>query len=220
MLIDTDKFVTKRLDPKEALPPDRTALIIIDMMNRFCDARWLSGGNPVREREIAGALDRIIPNLQTTLEAFRRTGGLVVHVVNAKWTQEGREVVPYQRGRDYDLFDTPAMSVIEPLTPRPGEIVVRKVASSAFTGTGLDFLLRNAGIEQVVLSGQYGSACVFYSLIQSREFGFRNIWLEDGIHYGSEASRPLFLALVGHMWARLASTEEVVRALALPSAGR
>ncbi len=217
MLIDTDKFVTKRMDPKEGLPPDRTALIIIDMMNRFCDPKWLSGGNPEREREIAGVLDQIIPKLQMALEAFRKTGGLIVHVVNAKWTQEGREVVSYQRGRDYDLFDTPAMSVVEPLAPRQGEIVVRKVASSAFTGTGLDFLLRNAGIEHVVLSGQFGSACVFYSLIQSREFGFKNVWLEDAILYGSEALKPLFLTLVGHMWARLASTEEVVRALGTPS---
>ncbi len=213
MLVDTDKFATKRLESGEALPPDRTALIIIDMMNRFCDPKWLSGGNPERAREIAGLLDRIVPNLQMTLEAFRKAGGLIVHVVNAKWTQEGREVVSYQRGRDYDLFDTEAMSVIDALAPRPGEIVVRKVASSAFTGTGLDFLLRNAGIENVVLSGQYGSACVFYSLIQSREFRFRNIWLEDGILYGSEASKPLFLTLVGHMWARLATTQEVVKAL-------
>ena len=213
MLIDTDKFATKRLEPGETLPADRTALIIIDMMNRFCDPKWLAGGNPERAREIAGLLDGIIPNIRTTMEAFRKAGGLVVHVVNAKWTQDGREVVSYQRGRDYDLFDTPAMSVIDALAPRPGEIVVRKVASSAFTGTGLDFLLRNAEVENVVLSGQYGSACVFYSLIQSREFGFRNIWLEDGILYGSEASKPLFLMLVGHMWARLATTQEVVRAL-------
>lgn len=220
MLIDTDKFVTKRLDPQEALPPDRTALVIIDMMNRFCDAKWLAGGNEERARWFAAELKTIIPNLRRALEAFRASGGLVVHVVNAKWTPEGREVVPYQRGRDYDLFDTPAMSVIEPLTPRRGEIVIRKVASSAFTGTGLDFLLRNAGVENVVLSGQYGTACVFYALIQSREFGFKNLWLEDGILYGSEMHKPLFAALVGAHWARLASTEEVVRALTLPSAGR
>lgn len=215
MLIDTDQFVTKRMDQQEVLPPDKTALVIVDMMNRFCDPKWLSGGHQKNERWFAAELDGVIPNIRLALEAFRASHALVAHVVNAKWTQEGREVVPYQRGRDYDLFDTPPMSVIEPLAPRSGEIVVRKVASSAFTGTGLDFLLRNAGIENLVLSGQYGSACVFYTLIQSREFGFRNYWLEDGILYGSEKHKHIFAALVGSQWARLASAKDVVHALSV-----
>ena len=48
------------------------------------------------------------------------------------------------------------------------------LAPGAFTGTGLDFMLRNADITDVLLTGTWGSACVFYTLIQSREFGFRN----------------------------------------------
>ena len=215
MLIDISQFVAKRIDQQEALSSDKTVLIIVDMMNRFCNPRWLSGGNPDRERWFAAELDRIIPNIRLVLEAFRASQSLVVHVVNAKWTPEGREAVPYQRGRDYDLFDTPPMSVVEPLEPQPGEIVIRKVASSAFTGTGLEFLLHNAGVESIVLSGQYGSACVFYTLIQSREFGFRNYWLEDGILYGSETYKHLFAALVGSQWAKMASASDVVRALAV-----
>ena len=213
MLIDTDQFKTRRLEAPDALPPDRSALIIVDMMNRFCDPEWLSQGSASGVRFFAAELPRIIPIIQQVLEAFRAAGGLVVHVVNARWTQEGREVVSYQRGRDYDLFDTEAMSVIDALAPRPDEILIRKVTSSAFTGTGLDFLLRNAGIEHVVLSGQYGSACVFYALIQSREFGFSNYWLEDGILYGSEVFKHLMPALVGSQWARLATGREVIRAL-------
>ncbi len=94
-----------------------------------------------------------------------------------------------------------------------GEVVIRKVGSSAFTGTGLDFLLRNAGIEYVVLSGQYGNACVFYALIQSRELGFDNFWLEDGILYSSEMNAHLFPALVGSSWAALTTSEEIGGAL-------
>ena len=217
MLIDTDHFVTKRIDLQNPLTPEKTALIIIDMMNRFCDTGWLARGNEAQAQWFEGELENIVPTLQLTLEAFRASNAMVVHVVNARWTHSGREVVPYQRGRDYDLFDTEAMSVIESLAPRPGEIVIRKVASSAFTGTGLEFLLRNAGIENIVLGGQYGSACVFYSLIQSRELGFNNYWLEDGILYTSQTYKHLFSALIGSQWAGLASAEEIVRALGLPA---
>jgi len=207
----------RSLKDEDVLPPNKTALIIIDMMNLFCDPKWMSGGNAQTEAWLIEEFATIIPNLQQALEAFRKAKGLVVHVVNAKWTLDGREVVPYQRGRDYDLFDTERMSVIDALRPRPGEIQIRKVASSAFTATGLDFMLRNAGIEHVVLGGQYGSACVFYTLIQSREFGFNNYWMDDAILYGGEHSRTVFRPMACAYWARLATTDQVVRALTVSS---
>ena len=37
MLIDTAQFKTKDLADDAVLPPDKTALIIVDMMRRFCD---------------------------------------------------------------------------------------------------------------------------------------------------------------------------------------
>lgn len=137
--------------------------------------------------------------------------------MNAKWTEEGREVVRYQRGRDYDLFDTNQMSVIDALKPQPGELQIRKVTSSAFTATGLEFMLRNAAIDNVVLTGQYGSACVFYSLIQSREFGFNNYWVDDAILYDGDGAKSIFRPLVGAYWARLSSSRQLVRALGEPS---
>jgi nicotinamidase-related amidase len=213
MLIDTDRFVVRRIAEQDRLPRDRTALIMVDMMRRFCDPQWLAGGNATAAQWFGAELDRIIPSLSRLLHHVREAGALVVHVVNAKWTVEGRDVVPYQRGRDYDLFDTPAMTVVDALAPRPGEVVVRKVASAAFTGTGLDFLLRNAGIEHVVLTGQYGSACVFYTLIQSREYGFTNYWVEDAVLYGSATDKALFAPLVGSRWAKLASVDDVRRSL-------
>jgi len=213
MLIDTAQFVTRRLGQGERLPADKTALVIIDMMRQFCDPRWLAGGDTDKESYLAGRIAAVVPSIRLALDAFRAAEALVAHVVNARWTHDARDVVPYQRGRDYGLFDEPRMAVIDELAPLPGEVVVRKVASSAFTGTGLDFILRNARIENVVLSGTWGSACVFYSLIQSRELGFENVWLEDGILYPSETSRHLFPALVGSSWAKLASAAEVVDAI-------
>ena len=107
------------------------------------------------------------------------------------------------------------MSVIDQLAPLPGEMLIRKTTGSVFTGTGLEYLLHQAGVENVVLCGQYGSACVFYSLIQSREFGFKQrVWLEDCILYSSEVNKHLFPALVGQHWATLATREEMTRALA------
>ena len=215
MLIDTDDFVTQRIAADEVLAPDKTALIIIDMMNRFCNPVWLAQGNHQRAEWFARELDYVIPNVTDALRTFREAGALVVHAVCARWTLDKRDAPLHMRERDYDLFDTPAMSVIDQLAPLPGEMLIRKTTGSVFTGTGLEYLLQQAGIENVALCGQYGSACVFYSLIQSREFGFtKRIWLEDCILYSSEVSKHLFPALVGQHWATLATREEAARALA------
>lgn len=214
MLIDTDQFKPRYLTEDAVLPPEKTALVIVDMMRRFCDPAWLSSGNPESERWFRSELQTVIPNLRSILDAFRASGGLVVHVVNAKWTAEAREAVPYQRGRDYDYFDSHAMSVTDELAPQRDEIIVRKLTSSAFTGTGLDYMLNNAGIRNVVLTGQYGGACVFYSLIQSREYGFNNFWPCDAILHASEVDQAMITPLVGTRWATLATSTEITRAVA------
>ncbi len=215
MLIDTNDFVTQRIAKDETLEPEKTALIIIDMMNRFCNPVWLAQGDHERAEWFARELDYVIPNVTDALRIFREAGALVVHAVCARWTLDKRDAPLHMRERDYDLFDTPGMSVIDQLAPQPGEILIRKTSGSVFTGTGLEYLLHQASIENVVLCGQYGSACVFYSLIQSREFGFQQrVWLEDCILYGNETSKHLFPALVGQHWAKLATRKEVGRALA------
>ena len=213
MLIDTTQFKANHLAEDAVLPPEKTALIIVDMMRRFCDPAWLSGGNAESERWFTSELQSVIPNLRAILDAFRVAGGLVVHVVNAKWTKEAREAVPYQRGRDYDYFDSQAMSVIDELAPQREEIIVRKLTSSAFTGTGLDYMLNNAGIRNVVLTGQYGGACVFYSLIQSREYGFINYWPGDAILHASALDKAMITPLVGTRWATLATAAQISRAI-------
>ncbi len=215
MLIDTNDFITQRIAGDEVLAPEKTALIIIDMMNRFCNPVWLAQGNHAKAEWFARELDYVIPNVTDALHIFRAAGALVVHAVCARWTLDKRDAPLHMQARDYDLFDTPAMSVIDALAPLPGEILVRKTTGSVFTGTGLEYLLHNAGIENLVLCGQYGSACVFYSLIQSREFNFKQrLWLEDCILYGNETSKHLFPALVGQHWALLANREEISHALA------
>lgn len=95
----------------------------------------------------------MIENLKLALEAFRSAAATVIHVVVGKWTDDGRDLVGYMRDRDYDQVGSPSMSVVDDLPPRSGEIVIQKPASCSFTGTGLDYLLRNAGVRNVTVHG-------------------------------------------------------------------
>lgn len=215
MLIDTGHFRTIHLSESDRLPADKSALIIVDMSNRFCDPVWMSKNIPTGETQqergkwFAVELPVVIEGAKVALDAFRSVHAMVVHVITGRLTAEGRELVPYMRERDYDLADTEAMSVIESLAPLNGEVLIRKPASSSFTGTGLDYLLHNAGIEHIVLAGQFGDACVFYTLIQSREYGFKNYWLEDSVLYQTRSLKNVMPPLIGSRWAKLTNAGQL-----------
>ena len=100
VLLDTSELKPRRIPPNTRLEPKQSALVIVDMMNRFCDPGWLSGRDREKSDWLQRELEGVIGGIKRALDAFRRADGLVVHVVNAKWTADGREAVPYERGRD------------------------------------------------------------------------------------------------------------------------
>ena len=75
----------------DTLEPRRSALVIVDMINRSCDPGWLSRNDPKREDWLQSELEGMIGGVRKALEGFRGTNGLVVHVTDARWTLDGRE---------------------------------------------------------------------------------------------------------------------------------
>ena len=49
--------------------------------------------------------------------------------------------------------DTPLSVAMPDVAPQPGEVVVIKQGSSGFIGTGLEVLLRDGGIDKLVVVG-------------------------------------------------------------------
>jgi nicotinamidase-related amidase len=65
------------------------------------------------------------------------------------------------------------------LTPAPGEETVYKIGVSAFQGTRLDGLLRNAEIRDVVVAGAFTHMVVESTVRQGFDLGYRMIVVED-----------------------------------------
>ena len=62
--------------------------------------------------------------------------------------------------------------LVEPILPPEGALFVQKVRHSAFYSTSLDHLLREHGIEAVVLAGQVTEQCILYSALDAYVRGF------------------------------------------------
>ena len=117
--------------------------------------------------------NRVIPNMQALLSACRSAEMEVLHTTIESLTRDGRE-----RSLDYKItgFHVPKGSwdgkVIDELSPLDDEIWLPKGSSSVFVSTHIDYLLRNLGIRQLLISGLITDQCVESAIRDACDLGY------------------------------------------------
>lgn len=170
-------FPTTREIP---LDPRASALLFIDVQN-FAAKRDGGEFKDVSDKDIAEKygyyFERLrtlaIPNMQKLQAAFREAGIEVLYTTIESLTKDGRD-----RSLDYKItgFHVPKGShdgkVIDELAPGDDEIVLPKSSSSVFVSTHIDYLLRNLGIKQLVISGIVTDQCVESAVRDACDLGY------------------------------------------------
>lgn len=116
---------------------------------------------------------RVVPNMQRLLHGFRNAGIEVIHTTIESLTKDGRD-----RSLDYKItgFHVPKGSwdgkVIDELSPKDDEIWLPKTSSSVFVSTHIDYILRNLGIRQLVISGLITDQCVESAIRDACDLGY------------------------------------------------
>ncbi|UYV35763.1 cysteine hydrolase [Rhodobacteraceae bacterium D3-12] len=116
---------------------------------------------------------RIIPNMQALQAAARKAKVEVMYTTIESLTLDGRD-----RSLDYKItgFNVPKGSwdgkVIDQIAPEGDEIVLPKTSSSVFVSTHIDYILRNLGVKQLVLSGLLTDQCVESAIRDSCDLGY------------------------------------------------
>ncbi|MGL4321513.1 MAG: isochorismatase family protein [Paracoccaceae bacterium] len=104
--------------------------------------------------------------------------------------------------------------------PVPDEVVLRKTGSSAFAGTGLDTVLRRAGIDRIVVVGAVAAFCVTSTVRAASDLGFAvilpgdaligfDIPAHDGGRIDADTVLRVTLSLLGGDFAQLVTTDQV-----------
>ena len=174
----------------EALSIDvgRTAIVMIDMQRDFLEPGGFgeSLGNDV------SLLAKAIGPCGALLEGARRRGMLVIH------TREGhrpdlsdaprakiergdpklRIGAPGPMGRIL-IRGEPGHDIIPELYPIAGEPVIDKPGKGAFYATDLDALLRNFGIQHLLVCGVTTEVCVNTTVREANDRGYRCVVLAD-----------------------------------------
>jgi nicotinamidase-related amidase len=147
----TDVHVpTLDLFERVEVDPRRTALIVVDMQHDF-----VNEGGALRVPTAHATVAEI-----QRLVKFARDAGM--RVVFSQDTHRDGD-------REFEIWPVHALEgtwgweIIEELAPRPEETVLRKVRYDAFYGTPLDHLLRQWGVETLILCGTVANICVHYT---------------------------------------------------------
>jgi ureidoacrylate peracid hydrolase len=163
-----------------AIVPDRAAFLFIDVQNFSCHpdgAEWAGMDEAERAEKRDGFLahftEAVLPNMQSIQTACRAAGVEVIYTTIESLTKDGRD-----RSLDYKItgFNVPKGSwdgrVIDGLAPGEDEIVLPKSSSSVFVSTHIDYILRNLGVQQLILSGVVTNQCVESAVRDACDLGY------------------------------------------------
>ena len=157
---------------QRAVEPNRAALLVIDLQKGEYNPEKIE-----REPEHRYLFDRIrdvvIPNGQRLIAACRRSGVEIMYTVVECLTRDGRD-----RSLDYKVSGIFAAKgsweaeVIDELRPGADDIVIPKTSSSLYNSTNFEYVLRNLGVEYVVVMGILTDQCVETTVRDGCDRGF------------------------------------------------
>ena len=129
------------------------ALLVIDMLNPY--------EHEDAER-LKQSVETMLGPLSDLIAEARRRDILTVYVNDnhGDWSAARPELTER-------ALNGSGRSLVEPIAPPEGTPFVVKARHSVFYGTQLEYLLRQEGIDRIVLSGQVTEQCILYSALDA-----------------------------------------------------
>lgn len=203
-----------------AVVPEQTALLFIDVQN-FCAHRDGGEFSGLSEAEFQskygwffeGLSHSTIPNMQRLQQACRSKEIEVIYTTIESLTLDGRD-----RSLDYKItgFNVPKGSwdgqVVDALQPGADEIVLPKTSSSVFISTSIDYILRNLGVRQLIISGLITDQCVESAVRDACDLGYLVTLVTDACATYSQHRHDNSLKTIAG-YCRQRTTDELVEEL-------
>lgn len=210
----------KRPFPKFDITPGKTCLVLIDMQ-KLAGTEWIvreavEKGVPEETAKKAVAemdkrIKKVLQNAQRILEACRKKGIDRIHVKIEARTNDGRDVGKLHRLHDFIVPPGSKWAeFFEEVKPKKGEIVLTKTCSGAFTGTDLDKILRNMGIETLIMVGFYTDQCVETAARDAADIGYNTILVEDACATLTEELHNNAIEALKDVYVRTETTESIL----------
>ncbi|GKY96127.1 hypothetical protein MPSEU_000572900 [Mayamaea pseudoterrestris] len=227
------------------LVPHLSALLIVDIQKYLSDEHDNAVQSPAHSSFVRESLPRAIDNIQRVADLFRLRRDNAAKTDKEQHSQSaccGCEVMwTYLQARTRDCRDIsldyklsgPALANIPGvdvtldqlfldyfrpnMTSGKGDILLPKTSCSVFQSTNLDYVLRNLGIEQLVIVGQLTDQCIEGAVRDAADLGFFVTVIHDACAAQSPVAHEKGIESMKG-FARIVSTMQVLQELQL-SAG-
>jgi nicotinamidase-related amidase len=159
-----------------AIEPESTALLLVDVQNAVYNDKQAA----IRPEFDAVARETVLPNLVKLIRASRAAGIEVIYTVIENLTKDGRD-----RSLDYKLSGISIAKgsweakVVDAVAPADDELVIPKTSSSLFNSTNIDYLLRNLGVEELVVTGFLTDQCIDHTVKDAADRGYYPTLIRD-----------------------------------------
>lgn len=199
----------------------KTALLVIDMQYLDAHPDWglgRMGKEKGLEREMAyyfQQVAKIIPNIQLLLASSRRAGIEIIYSVVAALTKDCRDMSPALWARNLICSkDSKDAQILEELRPEGDEIVIAKTSSGIFNSTAIDQILKNLGIEYLIVVGVVTNACVELSARDAADRGYKVFVVNNATATFSEELQKDALGRLNTGLMKVKSTQDMLRLIA------
>jgi nicotinamidase-related amidase len=175
----------------------KAAVLVIDVISDF----------------VTGALgsDRaaaIVPRIRRLLERARGLGVPVIYVTDAHLPGADREFEVWPRHAEKG---SEGARVLEEIRPLEGDHHIEKRRYSCFYATGLDALLRELGVDTVILTGLVTHICIQHTAADAFFRGYTVIVPEDCVQAPTDEAQEASLRYMEEMYgAEVTSSEALI----------
>ncbi|WP_119303711.1 isochorismatase family protein [Dongia deserti] len=164
-----------------SIDPKRAALILIDLQEEQRHDPYY----------VVPDLNGVLANARRLLDAARANGVRVVHVAYKRdFTAVPRrpfEPVTAEGRPTFSDVSSPLTAICSEVGPSVGETVIEKNDASAFCTGELEPLLRDSGVDWVIVAGVWTEACVAATVRDAIPRGFRVLLVKDACGSGTTA---------------------------------
>ncbi len=206
-----------------ALDAATTALVIVDMQNATGN-RSMGLGKLLAEQGRAESasyrFDRIeqtlVPNIRRLAGHCREVGARVIYITYGATLPDASDAPRHIAGivrATNNIEGQPEHEIVAELMPTPGELVLNKTTMGAFRSTSIDTQLRAMDIRTVVVVGVSTNNCVAMTAMEACDSQYGVVVVSDATGTDSDAMQQATLQMLGRLWARVMTTDEVIAEL-------